>query len=229
MPVNGVNNNNNIFANTTKESSKGSNTMDKDAFLKLLVAEIQNQNPLEPMDNQKFVEQMTQFTTMEQMTNMSSSFQDFIDASKATTKIQAASVVGKYAVIEGNEIKFKGNSAEGIVFNVEEGGEVLIRIKSPNGDVIREESLGFKEAGIHGYQWDGRNDSGTIQTEGTYNYDLVSIDSTGKEKSFGGVDGGTVEAIQFVDDSIYVIVNGQKYNFEDIIEISEVPEDTQEV
>jgi len=42
------------------------------------------------------------------------------------------------------------------------------------------------------------------------------------------VDGGTVEAVQFIDNSIYVIVNGQKYNFEDIIEISEIPEDTQE-
>ena len=228
MPVDGVNNYNNIFTNATGESADTKNDMDKDAFLKLLVAEIQNQNPLEPMDNQKFVDQMTQFTTMEQMTNMSESFQDFITSMKSTTKLQASAVVGKYAVIEGNEIKFSDNSAEGIVFNVEESGEVLIRIKNSEGQMIREENLGFKEPGIHGYQWDGRDSSGTMQAEGTYNYDLVAIDSTGEEKTFGGVDGGTVEAVQFVDNNIYVIVNGQKYNFEDIIEISEVPEETQE-
>jgi len=118
--------------------------------------------------------------------------------------------------------------AEGIVFNVEEPGDVIIRIKNKNGDTVREEQLGYKEAGIHGYKWDGRNDSGTTQVEGTYNYELVTIDAAGKEKTFGGVDGGTVEAVQFIDNSIYVIVNGQKYNFEDIIEISEVPADTQE-
>jgi flagellar basal-body rod modification protein FlgD len=65
MPVDGVNNYNNIFTNTTSESADTKNDLDKNAFLKLLVAEIQNQNPLEPMDNQKFVEQMTQFSTME--------------------------------------------------------------------------------------------------------------------------------------------------------------------
>ena len=180
------------------------------------------------MDNQKFVDQMTQFTTMEQMTNMSESFQDFMEASKATTRLQASAVVGKYAVMEGNEIKFQDNTAEGIVFNVDEPGDVIIRIKNKQGDVIREDELGFKEAGIHGYKWDGRDNSGTMQTEGTYNYDLVTVDATGEEKTFGGVDGGTVEAVQFIDNSIYVIVNGQKYNFEDIIEISEVPEETQE-
>mgnify|MGYP001215864611 CR=1 FL=1 len=228
MPIDGVNNYNNIFTNATSDNAEQKNALDKDAFLKLLVAEIQNQNPLEPMDNQKFVDQMTQFTTMEQMTNMSESFQDFIEASMATTKLQASAVVGKYAVIEGNEIKFQDNSAEGVVFNVEEAGEVLIRITNQDGKQIREENVGYKEAGIHGYQWDGRDDSGTVQAEGTYNYQLVVVDSTGQEKTFGGVDGGTVEAVQFVDNSIYVIVNGQKYNFEDIIEISEVPEDTQE-
>ena len=228
MPINGVNNTNNIFTNATSNDAEQKNALDKDAFLKLLVAEIQNQNPLEPMDNQKFVDQMTQFTTMEQMTNMSESFQDFIEASMATTKLQASAVVGKYAVIEGNEIKFQDNMAEGIVFNVEEPGDVIIRIKNKNGDTVREEQLGYKEAGIHGYKWDGRNDSGTTQVEGTYNYELVTIDEAGKEKTFGGVDGGTVEAVQFIDNSIYVIVNGQKYNFEDIIEISEIPEDTQE-
>jgi flagellar basal-body rod modification protein FlgD len=228
MPVDGVNNYNNIFTNTTSESADTKNDLDKNAFLKLLVAEIQNQNPLEPMDNQKFVEQMTQFSTMEQMTNMSESFQEFMNASMATTRLQASAVVGKYAVIEGNEIKFRDNSAESIVFNVEEQGEVLIRITNPDGKLIREENLGYKEAGIHGYQWDGRDDSGTMQAEGTYNYQLVVVDSTGQEKTFGGVDGGTVEAVQFVDNNIYVIVNGQKYNFEDIIEISEAPEETQE-
>jgi len=228
MPIDGVNNTNNIFTNATSENADTKNALDKDAFLKLLVAEIQNQNPLEPMDNQKFVDQMTQFTTMEQMTNMSESFQDFIESSMATTKLQASAVVGKYAVIEGNEIKFQDNMAEGIVFNVEEPGDVIIRIKNKNGDTVREEQLGYKEAGIHGYKWDGRNDSGTTQVEGTYNYELVTIDAAGKEKTFGGVDGGTVEAVQFIDNSIYVIVNGQKYNFEDIIEISEVPADTQE-
>lgn len=228
MPVDGVNNNNNLFTNATQSSDSNSNTLDKDAFLKLLVAEIQNQNPLEPMDNQKFLDQMTQFTTMEQMTNMSESFQGFITQMQSATKLQASAVVGKYAVIEGNTIKFKDNVAEGIVYNVEEEGEIFIRITDKEGNLVREDSLGYNEPGIYGYQWDGRNNSGTIQTEGTYDYQMVMIDSNGEEQTFGGVDGGTVEAVQFIDDEIYVIVNNQKYDFKDIIEISDKPEDTEQ-
>jgi flagellar basal-body rod modification protein FlgD len=228
MSIDGVSNNNNIFTNATQSSDEDSSVLDKDAFLKLLVAQIQNQNPLEPMDNQQFLEQMTQFTTMEQMTNMTESFQDFIGSMQSTTRLQASAVVGKYAVIEGNTIKYSDTTAEGIIYNVEESGEVKIKIKNVNGDVIREESLGYKEPGMFGYQWDGRDQSGTVQTEGTYDYEMLIIGSSGEEKTFGGVEGGTVEAVQFVDKSIYVIINGQKYKFEDIIEISESPEETQE-
>ncbi len=225
MPVDGVNNNNNIFTNATQSSDSNSNTLDKDAFLKLLVAEIQNQNPLEPMDNQKFLDQMTQFTTMEQMTNMTESFQGFISQMQSTTRLQASAVVGKYAVVEGNTISFRDNNAEGIVYNVEENGDIKIRIKDVNGNIIKEDSIGFKEAGIYGYKWDGRNGSGVLQTEGTYYYEMTNTDKSGTETKFGGVDGGLVEAVQFVDDDIYVVVNDKKYNFKKIIEITEKPEE----
>jgi len=227
MPVDGVNpGGSNIFSNAA--NSEESKQMDKDAFLKLLVAEIKNQNPLEPMDNQKFVDQMTQFTTMEQMTNMSESFQKFITSMKSTTQLQASSVVGKYAVLEGNQIDFTDNSAESVVYNTEKAGEVIIRIRNQDGQLIREENLGFKEPGISSYQWDGRNGSGTIQPEGTYSYELVSVNEAGEEETFGGVEGGLVEAVQFMDDKIYVVVNGEKHRFENIVEISEAPEEEQQ-
>ncbi|HOO34330.1 MAG TPA: flagellar hook assembly protein FlgD [Thermotogota bacterium] len=228
MSVDGVNNYSNLFTNTTNSSSDNSNTLDKDAFLKLLVAEIQNQNPLEPMDNQKFLDQMTQFSTMEQMTNMSQSFQNYIESVQSTTKLQASAVVGKYAVIETNTIRYEDDYAEGIVYNVEDPGTITIRIKDSDGKIVREEEIGYKDTGIYGYQWDGRNGSGTLQEEGTYFYELLSVDANGQETSFGGVDGGLVEAVQFIDDSIYVVINDNQYNFESIIEITEEPENTEE-
>jgi flagellar basal-body rod modification protein FlgD len=210
-----------INSSSSTESTSDSSTLDKDAFLKLLITELQNQNPLEPMDNQDFVNQMVQFQNMEQMSNMSESLQSFLGTLSSTTKLQASSVVGKYAVIEGNEMELSSGYAEQILYSMDSEGTVMITIEDENGTVVRTELLGYKEAGIQTYQWDGMNDYGATMEDGTYTYQLSTIDENGNQSEFGGVTGGIVQAVQYVDDDIYVIINGESYSFENIIEISE--------
>ena len=196
--------------------------MNKDTFLRLLITELQNQNPLEPMNNQDFVNQMVQFQNMEQMTNMSQSLQDYLGTLHATTKLQASSVVGKYVVIEGNEVTLSGGLADSVLYSMEAEGNVMIKIKDEDGQVVRTESIGYKDAGIQSYRWDGKNDYGAVLPDGTYSYQLSTIDESGNQQEFGGVIGGIVQAVQYVDDEIYVILNGEKYNYEKIIEVSAV-------
>jgi len=221
--------NNFSSSNTSSSGETGLNkTLDKDAFLKLLIAELQNQNPLEPMNNQDFVAQMAQFTTMEQMTNMTTSLEDFLGNMNATLRLQASSVVGKYAVIEGRDLSLEDGYADPIVFSVENPGEVTIEIRNEQGNVVFEENLGMLEGGIHSYTWDGRDSSGVAQSDGNYTYHLSSIGEGGEEVEFGGVTGGIVQAVQFVGGEIYVLIDNQKYNFSDIIEISNPSEETTE-
>ncbi len=215
-------------ASTNKASDQGA--MNKDTFLRLLITELQNQNPLEPMSNQDFVNQMVQFQNMEQMTNMSQSLQDYLGTLHATTKLQASSVVGKYVVIEGNEVSLSGGLADSVLYSMEAEGNVVIKIKDNDGRIVRTESIGFKEAGIQSYRWDGKNDYGAVLPDGTYSYQLSTIDENGKQVEFGGVIGGIVQAVQYVDNEIFVILNGEKYSYEKIIEISAAatPEETDE-
>jgi len=209
---------------SSQTNSSSENVLDKDAFLKLLVAELQNQNPLEPMDNKDFVSQMAQFTSMEQMTNMSQSLQSFLGSMESTGKLQASAVVGKFAVVEGKEINISGGFAQQITYTIETPSEVILQVKDEEGNIILEENLGFKEAGIDTFQWDGRNNDGITQEDGTYDYQLFAIDSEGNRVEFGGVKGGIVQAIQFRDNEIYILVSGERYNFKDIVEISEPPD-----
>jgi flagellar basal-body rod modification protein FlgD len=210
-----------INSSSSTESTSDSSTLDKDAFLKLLITELQNQNPLEPMDNQDFVNQMVQFQNMEQMSNMSESLQSFLGTLSSTTKLQASSVVGKYAVIEGNEMELSSGYTQQILYSMDSEGTVMITIEDENGTVVRTELLGYKEAGLQTYQWDGMNDYGATMEDGTYTYQLSTIDENGNQSEFGGVTGGIVQAVQYIDDDIYVIINGESYSFENIIEISE--------
>jgi len=204
---------------TTKKAS-GLGAMGKDVFLRLLITELQNQNPLEPMSNQDFVNQMVQFQNMEQMSNMSQSLQDYLGTLSATTKMQAASIVGKYVVIEGNEVSLSKGLADPILYSMEKDGKVMIKIKNADGQVVRTESIGYKEIGLQSYRWDGKNDYGAVMPDGTYTYKLSTIDESGKQVEFGGVIGGVVQAVQYADNEIYVILNGEKYNYKKIIEVS---------
>lgn len=212
------------FNQSSTNPSMPKKELDKDAFLMLLVTELRNQNPLEPMDNKDFVTQMAQFTSLEQMTNMATSLQDFLGSMNATMRLQAASVVGKYVVIEDHQLQLRDQMPANIIYNVEEMGQVRIRIKDNQGRMVYEKEMGVMDPGLYSFVWDGRNSSGVMQPDGMYTYDLLRIEG-GQEVSFGGVTGGKVEALQFEGNDIFVIVNGEKYSFERIIEITELMEE----
>jgi len=194
--------------------------LDKDAFLRLFITQLKNQNPLEPMDNTEFISQLAQFTALEQTTNMSKAFQRFLNSQESFSKLQAASLVGKNAVVSGKYVNLKSGSADTIVFNLESNTPVTLEIYDADGNLLRREDLGYLEAGIHSYVWDGRDDEGTLMPDGTYTYKLLGIDEYGNQVELGGLEGGKVEAVQFLNGEVYVVINGIKYPISSIMEIS---------
>jgi len=195
--------------------------LDKDAFLRLFITQLKNQNPLEPMDNTEFISQLAQFTALEQTTNMSKAFQQFLKSQESFSKLQAASLVGKNAVVSGKYVNLKSGSADTIVFNLEGNTPVTLEIYDADGNLLRREDLGYLEAGMHSYVWDGRDSEGTLMPDGTYTYKLLGIDEYGNQVELGGLEGGKVEAVQFLNGEVYVVINGIKYPISSIMEISE--------
>lgn len=92
MPVNGVTNNSTLSSDQLAAASRTvSKELDKDAFLKLLIAELSNQDPMNPMDDREFIAQMAQFSTLEQMTNMTKA----LEGMSSMEQFSAVSYVGK--------------------------------------------------------------------------------------------------------------------------------------
>ena len=97
MPVNGVSNSPALSGDQLAAASRAvSNELGKDAFLKLLIAELANQDPLNPMDDREFIAQMAQFSTLEQMTNMTKA----LEGISSMEQYSVASYVGKEVVFE---------------------------------------------------------------------------------------------------------------------------------
>lgn len=84
-----------LYLQNQQTRGTGSNSLGKDDFLKILMAQIKNQNPLDPMKDKEFISQMTQFSSLEQMTNMSQSFQAFTESQSLPPVIQYSHLIGK--------------------------------------------------------------------------------------------------------------------------------------
>lgn len=81
------------YQNQTKTT--GSNTLGKDDFLKILMIQLQNQDPLSPMQDKDFIAQMAQFSTLEQITNMGDAINKFVDSQNQNQFLQASAMIGK--------------------------------------------------------------------------------------------------------------------------------------
>ena len=195
--------------------------IDKQAFLMLLLTELRNQNPLEPLDNKDLIAQLTQLTSLEQITNMTKSVTDFVSASMAMQKAQAASMVGKNVVVRANTVDLSDGRANAIYFKVDEPAHLYVKIVDQNGRQVYFEDLGEVSAGVHSWVWNGKSSDGTALPDGTYFYSIYKVNPDGSEEEIGGLEQGRVEAVQFTDGKIYIIVNGQRYPVDSIVEISE--------
>ncbi|WP_318615417.1 flagellar hook assembly protein FlgD [Sporosarcina sp. YIM B06819] len=119
------------------ERKTGDGTLGKDDFMKLLIAQLQNQDPTNPMKDNEFIAQMAQFSALEQTTNLAKSFEKFAEAQTQAQMIQYTSFVGKSVTWHELMLDDKGNPIEGEdgKLVVEEGTNKIVSIKYENGDV----------------------------------------------------------------------------------------------
>jgi flagellar basal-body rod modification protein FlgD len=201
-------------------SSSSSNSLDKEAFLRLLLQELEMQDPLEPMETKDMISQLSQLTSLEQITNLTSAVKDFVEAQTSVNPAQLASLIGKYVVVKNNTVNLVDGQSDSIIFNVDEDAHVVVQILDENGKVVRTEDLGTVQAGVHAWQWDGRDDNGISVPDGSYTYRVYKLTSSGLEE-IGGMEGGVVEAVQIKDGEGFVLVNGSLYPVDSILEISQ--------
>ncbi|MCA0969137.1 flagellar hook assembly protein FlgD [Halobacillus litoralis] len=109
-----------FYLQNQQTRGSGDSSLGKDDFLKILMAQIQNQNPLDPMKDKEFISQMTQFSSLEQMTNMSQAFQSFSQSQSLPPVIQYSHLIGKevsYPVLD-EETGFVDRIETGVVQSV---------------------------------------------------------------------------------------------------------------
>lgn len=226
-------------SSTSSSSSSGivSNpnaTLDKDAFLKLLLIELQHQDPTDPMDSDKMLTQTSQLSALEMQQNTNTTMQKMVetmqklsDSFSTSMSTSAIGAIGKMATVNENTIKLTG-SDEVIALKMylpedsDNKGLTLEIYDKNNKLVYSEKSSEGQEVskGLFTLEWPGRNNDGVYAGDGEYTVKVVYNNKNG-EKITANYGSYPIESIKFVDGVAYAKMGGQYVSFDDIAEISD--------
>jgi|UniRef100_A0A7C3YYM8 flagellar basal-body rod modification protein FlgD len=200
--------------------------MGKEDFLKLLVTQLQYQDPMAPEDPKDFVAQLAQFSSLEQQINSNQNLQDLAkviqNLQQSQNMAQGVALLGKTVKGAGNQLTVTGGKALEASFNLPRSAkEVVVGIFDSTGKQVRTLTLGAQPAGSLTLSWDGRNSQGNQVADGLYTYQIAAKDKDGKAISVDNYFTGTVEEVYQDSQGVWVKVNGRQVLLSNIVSISE--------
>lgn len=168
---------------TTATTSTGSATEAKeidqaqDRFLKLLVTQMQNQDPLNPMDNAQVTSQMAQISTVNGIEKLSASLGSLTSMLQAAKTMQATSMIGRDILVEGSTLNLDKDSGEALGgFELaEKADSVKLEILDSSGKVMQTQIFNNVGAGVTNFAWDGETDAGGEAADGRYSFQVTAL------------------------------------------------------
>lgn len=162
-----------------KSTSSSTTTMGKNEFLQLLMVQLQNQDPTNPVDNSAMLAQLAQFSALEQQQRMGDLMEEFVKSTQRNEQISAVNYIGKTVRAKGYELTKEGKDISTVYYSSNEAihsGKVYVY--GPSGEVVYTENIGSKQAGFYEFKWDGKDGSGKEMPDGKY---TIAIQAKTKE------------------------------------------------
>ncbi|MFA7281226.1 MAG: flagellar hook assembly protein FlgD [Sterolibacterium sp.] len=163
-------------SSTDTTSTTNAISATEDRFLKLLVTQLKNQDPLNPLDNAQLTSQMAQISTVNGIEKLNTTLQSLISNSNDSQTMQAAALVGKGVLVPGTGMEQKAANGPTVAGFAIDGpaDNVKVTINDANGITVRTIDLGGMKTGTNVFQWDGKADSGEIAADGAYTFKVAA-------------------------------------------------------
>jgi len=215
-----------VDTNQNGGSPQTSSVLGQDDFLKLLVTQLSNQDPLNPLDGQQFAAQLAQFSSVEQLVNIGSTVEQngaTMDLLNQTTNAGiASSLIGSTVEALGNDFSFDGDGSVPISFELDaNASDVSIEIRDAAGNLVRTLSLGANDVGRHDYDWDGKNDDGATVQAGQYTFDITAKDSNDNLIATTSLVRGEIDRVTFGADGILLWIGDTSIPLANITTVEE--------
>jgi flagellar basal-body rod modification protein FlgD len=198
--------------------------MAKDDFLKLIIAQMKNQDPLSPMESQEFASQLAQFTSVEQLANINSNLEKGVNLdlllTQAINNTLSVATIGKQAKGYGDYVLINGDGKAHLSFDLESfAKDVTVTIRNEAGVEVRTLQLSNLSSGSHTISWDLQNDAGETMPDATYKFEISAIGSDDSAVKATGLMIGNVTGVRYEDSQAILLVDNQEVSFGNVLEI----------
>lgn len=206
-------------SSTTSTTSK--TTIGQDAFLQLLVTELQHQDPTTAQDPNAMITQMAQFSGVEQQTNTNTLLTSLQGQVSAMFQAQSSSLIVTNVEVTSSSLNLSGGTASIGIQLPTAASKVALAIQNAAGQTVATLSPGAMAAGDQVVTWNGKDNNGNQLADGTYTVGIAATDASGASVAATTTSYATVTAVNFSNGAIMVTAGGQQYPLSSISTISE--------
>ncbi len=204
--------------NVSREKADAKSTDPADRFLTLLVTQLKNQDPLNPMDNAQLTSQLAQISTVDGIEKLNSTLKMILEGSNENQAMQAAALVGHGVLVPGSGLILAGGAIGGIEL-AEPADRVTVTIKDSAGLAVRTLDLGGHDAGSLSFAWDGLSDGGAQAADGAYTISVSAV-REGTDVAVKPLELGIVSSVVRTSDGVSLNVGGiGNFKMSDVREI----------
>ncbi|MFC1692523.1 flagellar hook assembly protein FlgD [Candidatus Latescibacterota bacterium] len=200
-------------------------SLGKNDFLKLLLAQLQHQDPLNPTDNTEFVSQLAQFSSLEQVMMMNSNMEKSIEnssmMSEAISNAMLINYFGKQITAESNAFSYDGENAVELQFINDNGAYGKLEIINEEGKIVRTIPLDDMSSELNTVEWDGHTSGGVEAKAGTYTFNITAYDILDNEVDSTPLLTGIADGIHYHEGNAHVSIRGVLVPFNNVKSITQ--------
>ncbi len=217
--LDGVSNSSDLAAATA--AAPATQELGQEAFLNLLVTQLQYQDPLNPQENEEFIAQLAQFSQVEQLTNANTALGNVYQAIASMNNASMTQLLGKTVKAFGDEFHYSGDGEVELHYDAAtDAAGATLTVHDESGSVVYTTEIGALTDGEGRVTWTGNLSSGGSADEGTYTFSVTGRDSDGDPVDVQEIIEGEIDAMSFESGSPVPSIGGVDVNLGDIIHVS---------
>jgi flagellar basal-body rod modification protein FlgD len=206
---------------TSSSTSASQTTLGKDEFLHLLVTQLQNQDPLNPMDSTAFTAQLAEFSSLEQLHNVNTNLEALQVTQAGIENSQAVTYIGKQVMASGQTVQMADGEAQNLHFTLgRDAAAIYINLYNAAGQYVRGIEEGARAAGNQAVRWDGADSNGNILPDGVYSFEVLAVDGQNQMVPVATYTTGLVRGVTFQSGAAYLLTDSQEIPLSAVLQVT---------
>jgi flagellar basal-body rod modification protein FlgD len=206
-----------------KMRATGNANLDKDAFFKLMLTQMKNQDPTNPLKSHEMAAQLATFTSLEQMQNMNKSLEDLKEAQKPMQNYEALNLIGKSVAGDSSQvIRGVNDKSHDFKFNLPlDAQEVKVSVRNSEGELLRTYEMKNVKKGENKISWNGEDERSQKMPPGEYRFSAEATNANGKKIAIKTNFDGVITGVSYSQAGPILHVGDQAIRFSDVQKITD--------